>query len=88
MPRWELGRTFAALGQFDEAVGEFERSSPIIRDDVAAVIQLGLAEKARGRLEIAADWFEQAQSLDPDIEPGAVLPRRGALQPRARTRRP
>src|SRR5207245_3517232 len=50
-PRWELGRTYAILGAYEEAVAEFEELLAHKPSDVAAMIQLGLAEKARGRLE-------------------------------------
>src|SRR6266516_2571494 len=49
-PRWELGRTYAILGVFEDAVAEFEELLAHRPNDVAAIIQLGLAEKARGRL--------------------------------------
>src|SRR5690348_6065542 len=42
--RWELGRTYAILGAFDEAVAEFEQLLAHKPNDVAAVIQLGVAE--------------------------------------------
>src|SRR5207253_5490751 len=35
-------------------------------NDVAAIIQLGLAEKARGRPEAATEWFLRARELEPD----------------------
>jgi len=34
--------------------------------DVAAIIQLGLAEKSRGRLEVATEWFVRAAEEEPD----------------------
>src|SRR5438093_13622892 len=61
--RWELGRAYAILGNYDEATAEFEQLLAHRRDDVAAIIQLGLAEKNRGRPEAATDWFLRAVEL-------------------------
>ena len=77
-PRWELGRTYAILGDYEDAVAEFEELLAHASHDVAAMIQLGLAEKSRGRLEVATEWFLRAAEQEPD----AVLSRRGLLQPR------
>src|SRR5439155_26516482 len=65
-PRWELGSTYAILGAYEEAVAEFEALLAHKSTDVAAIIQLGLAEKSRGRLEVATEWFLRAVEEDPD----------------------
>src|SRR2546422_7163664 len=49
--RWELGRAYAILGSHELATAEFEQLLAHRADDVAAIIQLGLAEKNRGRSE-------------------------------------
>src|SRR6266540_2289201 len=64
--RWELGRAYAILGAHEEAVGEFEQLLAHRPKDVAAIIQLGLAEKNRGRLEVATEWFLRAVEEEPD----------------------
>lgn len=46
--RWELARAYASLGQHAEAIAEFEALLARRPDDIAAIIQLGLAEKNRG----------------------------------------
>src|SRR5207302_3871828 len=48
----------------DEAVEQFEQLLAHRPRDVAAIIQLGLAEKSRGRLEVATEWFARAHELD------------------------
>ncbi len=40
------------------------RHAERLPSDLAALIQLGLAEKLRGRLEAATAWFERARDLD------------------------
>src|SRR6266571_239426 len=50
----------------EEAVGEFEQLLAHSPKDVAAIIQLGLAEKNRGRPEAATEWFRRAVELEPD----------------------
>src|SRR5207245_5937069 len=64
--RWELGRAYAILGAHAEAVGEFEQLLAQKADDVASIIQLGLAEKNRGRPEAATEWFLRGVELDPE----------------------
>src|SRR5205807_8017437 len=64
--RWELGRGYAILGQAEEAIEEFEQPVAQKSNAAAAIIQLGLAEKARGRPEAATEWFLRARELEPD----------------------
>jgi len=45
--RWELGRAYASLGQYDVAAAEFQALVSQHPDDVAAMIQLALAERQR-----------------------------------------
>jgi len=54
------------LGQHPEAIAEFTEMLRYHPNDVGALIQLGLAEKAIGDIEIAQRWFEQALAVDPD----------------------
>src|SRR2546429_5310068 len=56
------------LGSHELATAEFEQLLAHRSDDVAAIIQLGLAEKNRGRPETATDWFLRAVELDPRSE--------------------
>ena len=63
--RWELGRAYAVLGQSGEAVAEFTALLRHHPNDLGAVVQLGLAEKASGNLGAAEHWFEDAIALDP-----------------------
>src|SRR5439155_1227206 len=62
----ELGRAYAILGAHEDAVGEFEQLLAHRPSDVAAIIQLGLAEKNRGRPEAATEWFVRAVELEPE----------------------
>ncbi len=64
--RWELARTYAALGDSREAVEEFTALLAHHPGDRDAIVQLGLAEKARGNLPAARGWLEQALTRDPD----------------------
>ncbi len=64
--RWELGRTYALLGRAPEAIAEFTELLRYHPQDLGALVQLGLAEKASGDLEAAQRWFERALALDPD----------------------
>ena len=55
-------------------------------NDVAAMLQLGLAEKARGNLDLASDWLARACELDGDSAVarfyyGEVLYNRGLNEP-------
>src|SRR5687768_11306461 len=50
-PRWELARAYATIGRHEEAVAEFEALLASHANDVPALLQLGLVEKARGRLD-------------------------------------
>src|SRR3954470_19768555 len=63
--RWELGRTLALLGQHEEAAGEFRSLLHFHSADVAALLQLALAEKESGDIEQAQACLERALSLDP-----------------------
>src|SRR2546429_7208047 len=47
------------LGSHELATAEFEQLLAHRSDDVAAIIQLGLAEKNRGRPETATDWLDR-----------------------------
>ena len=64
--RWELGRTLALLGRHDEAIAEFMQLLRYHAHDLGALIQLGLAEKEVGDIEVAQSWFEQALGVDPN----------------------
>lgn len=64
--RWELGRTFALLGQHEEAAVEFRVLLQHNASDVGALLQLALAEKQAGDMECAQSCVEQALVLDPD----------------------
>src|SRR6185312_11175870 len=55
--RWELGRSYAALGRHAEAITEFQALLSWYPSDVPAMLQLGLAEKARGNLDLATEWL-------------------------------
>src|SRR2546428_6856710 len=63
--RWELGRAYAILGQHAVAVAEFEQLLGHRPKDVAANLQLRLAEKNRRRTEAEAERFVRAQVLEP-----------------------
>jgi tetratricopeptide (TPR) repeat protein len=84
--RWELGRAFAALGRHSEAVAQFEALLSFHRHDVPAMLQLGLAEKARGNLDAASEWLGRACREDPTsavahFYAGEVLYNRGLNEP-------
>ncbi|HEX8946016.1 MAG TPA: tetratricopeptide repeat protein [Gemmatimonadaceae bacterium] len=64
--RWELGRTFALLGQHEEAAEEFRVLLQYNANDVGALLQLALAEKQAGDIEHAQSCVERALVLDPD----------------------
>ena len=59
-PRWELGRAYATVGRHEEAIAEFEALLASHANDVPALLQLGLVEKARGRLDAASEWLARA----------------------------
>ena len=72
--RWELGRTFALLGQQDEAADEFRALLQYHPDDVGALLQLALAEKHDRRHRNARrSYLERALALDPDELAAALL---------------
>src|SRR6185312_10781234 len=64
--RWELGRTFALLGQPQDASAEFRALLDYAPGDVAALLQLALAEKELGEIERAQECVERALERDPD----------------------
>ena len=64
--RWEVGRTYALLGdtrQAADAFGALLRDDP---DDVEAMLHLALAESAGGDLEHAERWLQYAVEVAPD----------------------
>jgi tetratricopeptide (TPR) repeat protein len=58
------------LGQYDGATSEFTELLARRPNDVAAVTQLGLAEKQRGNLDAATEWFRKAVESEPDSTVG------------------
>src|SRR5262245_52232103 len=85
--RWELGRTFALLGQQADASEHFRALLQYVPNDVGALLQLALVEKQAGDIEGAQTHVERALSLDPDsallhVTMGEVLYHRG-LNPEA-----
>jgi tetratricopeptide (TPR) repeat protein len=85
--RWELGRTFALLGQQPEAAEQFRALLQYCPNDVGALLQLALAEKQVGDIEQAQSYIERALALDPGssllhVTLGEVLYHRG-LSPEA-----
>jgi tetratricopeptide (TPR) repeat protein len=64
--RWELGRTFALLGQQEEAAEEFRALLQYNPNDVGALLQLAMAEKNSGDIEKAQSYIERALKHDPD----------------------
>jgi len=64
--RWELGRTYALLGQHADASSEFRELLTYHSSDVPAMIQLALSEKAVGDVDNCLRHLEQAQAADPD----------------------
>ncbi|MDH5235955.1 MAG: tetratricopeptide repeat protein, partial [Gemmatimonadota bacterium] len=72
------------LGQHEDAIPEFHAILALRPRDVAARIQLGLSEKASGRLGDALHWFREALQLDPEssltnLYLGEVLYNQGAF---------
>lgn len=64
--RWELGRTSALLGRHAEAIAEFTELLRYHAHDMGALIQLALAEKEIGDIDVAARWLERALEAEPD----------------------
>lgn len=64
-PAGKLGRAYASLSRHDLAAQAFEELLARAPSDVPALIHLGLAEKARGRIEAAGGCFALAAELDP-----------------------
>ena len=83
--RWELGRTLVLLGQHREAIAEFTALLRYAPHDLGALIQLGLAEKEIGDIEVAESWLEQALGVDPNsslvyLYLGEIAYNRGLLE--------
>ncbi len=81
--RWELGRTFALLGQQEEAAGGIPRrfcgTTPMMS---ARCCNSAMAEKQAGDIEQAQHYLERAMVLDPassllHVTLGEVLYHRG-----------
>jgi tetratricopeptide (TPR) repeat protein len=64
--RWELGRTYALLGQQPQAVEEFTALLQYHPNDVGALLQLAMAEKQAGDIGRAQEWLQRALALDKD----------------------
>ena len=62
--RSELGLTYTALGQFDAGIAEYGVMLGNNTDDVAGMTQIGLAEKQRGNLAAATEWFRRVVELE------------------------
>src|SRR5690349_1400829 len=58
--RWELGRTFSLLGQPADAAEQFRALLQYAPSDVAALLQLALAEKQAGDIERSQTSLERA----------------------------
>src|SRR5204863_278210 len=52
-------------GRAKEAIAEFTELLSLYPTDVNALIQIGLAEKEVGDIEVAQVWFERAVDADP-----------------------
>ena len=76
-----------SLGNVAEAVREFSALLSHHPDDLGALVQLGLAEKASGDLEKAQQWFERALALDPNSSVVNFYLGEVHLQPRPQRRR-
>ena len=70
--RWELGRAYASLSRHDLAAQAFEELLARHASDVPALIHLGLAEKARGRIEAARRVVRAAPR---ELDPGSAVAR-------------
>ena len=62
--RWELGKALAVLGQSAAAADEFRVLVSDDQEDLPALIQLALAERASGRMEEATQLLQRACELD------------------------
>ena len=72
--RWELGRTYALLGQVDDAVAEFSRAARgTTRTTSARSSSSGSPRRASGDLETAQRWFARALDARPEQRGRAVL---------------
>ena len=74
------------MGRHEEAIAEFEALLAHHPKDVPALLQLGLADKARGRLDAASEWLARACAEDPAnavarFHHGEVLYNRGLSEP-------
>jgi tetratricopeptide (TPR) repeat protein len=56
-----------ALGQSDDALAAFRALAEAVPADASALMRLGAAARAGGRLQIAREAFERALFLDPDL---------------------
>ena len=80
--RWELGRTYALLGQQDEAVAEFRALLQHIRATSARWCSSGWPRSSRATSSAAQQYLERALTLDPGelgraLHLGEVLYNRG-----------
>lgn len=62
---WELGRTYALLGDLGQAVDAFAALLRADSTDVRAMLQLALAEAKGGHAELAARWLQHALAITP-----------------------
>ena len=64
--RWELGRTYASLGHFEEAIEEFETLLTRQPGRCPGVTAVRARAARHGDLDRATDAFSQARALDPE----------------------
>jgi tetratricopeptide (TPR) repeat protein len=77
VPLWSLGNVYElAFQDFDAAQLCFQRALEVGPDDQVALRNLGRLFQKRGQFELANEYLERAQLLDPEDQRIQSLPRR------------
>ena len=80
--RRELGKIYARLHYYDYAIQEMLAILAKHPEDVAAIVQIGQAERGRGDHERALQWFSKGRSVGPRLLGNSIPPWGVALQSR------
>lgn len=63
-----LGAALALMREYAQAVQTYEHVRSVAPDDPRIYVGLGVVEHARGNKKGAAEFYEQAQQIDPSLE--------------------
>ena len=63
---YDLGQTYAGLGQYSDAIREYRQASKLKEDDPDIYYDLGVAHTKLAQYDAAAVAFSKSLEIDPD----------------------